>query len=233
MRQQFAEPSNTSPSPVPQCAVEHRFRAVVALGTSGSLQIYATVKHRHRSLAVAARSGKNSVCHCSDLRKTSAAALEAARIAAECFPTASNSGRLGNLRRSSAVSKLAPADLVRAEEWHGLRLEDVDDVVFQRLGICAEDRLDTVADLDDTGGPETLQTRLIHLALVGDLHAQASDAGVDVDEVLPAAERRDDLLGLAVGRDGRGCGLRPGRGARSQGRGRGRALVEVRFLLRL
>ncbi len=47
--------------------------------------------------------------------------------------------------------------------------------------------------------PETLQPRLIHLALVGDLHAQPGDAGVDVHQVLPAAERRDDLLGLAVG----------------------------------
>ena len=47
--------------------------------------------------------------------------------------------------------------------------------------------------------PRRLQTCLIHLALVGDLHAQAGDAGVDVHEVLPAAERRDDLLGLAVG----------------------------------
>ena len=36
-------------------------------------------------------------------------------------------------------------------------LEDVDDVVLQRLGLCAEDRLDAVADLDDTCGSETFR----------------------------------------------------------------------------
>src|ERR1700736_1487041 len=77
-------------------------------------------------------------------------------------------------------------------------LEDFDDVVLQRLGIGSENRLDAVADLDDTRGTETLQTVLIHLALVGDLHAQARDARVDIHEVLPAAERRDHLLSLAV-----------------------------------
>src|SRR5882757_3102819 len=114
------------------------------------------------------------------------------------------------------------------------RLEDLDDVVLQCIGIGAENRLDTIADLDDTRGTETLQTVLIHLALVGDLHAQARDAGVDVDEVLPAAERRDDLLGLGVGASRRG--LRLGRDSRS-GRGNGSdgigTVTEVRLFLRL
>ena len=95
-------------------------------------------------------------------------------------------------------------------------LQDVDDVVLQGLGIRAEDRLDTVADLDDTRGPEAFQTSLIHLALIGDFHAQARDAGVDIHEVLPAAERRDDLLGLTVGGDW-GGGHRHGRGTRAAG----------------
>ena len=50
--------------------------------------------------------------------------------------------------------------------------------------------------------PEGLQPRLVDLALVGDLHPQPGDAGVDVDQVLPAAERGDQLLGLAVGAAG-------------------------------
>src|SRR3979409_962765 len=81
-------------------------------------------------------------------------------------------------------------------------LEAFDDVVLEWVGIGAENRRDAVADFDDTRGTETLQASLIHLALVGDLHAQARDARVDVDEVLPAAERRDHLIPPAAGRRG-------------------------------
>src|SRR5262245_55576476 len=93
------------------------------------------------------------------------------------------------------------------------RLQDFVDVVLQCLGLRAEDRLHAVAHLDHTRGAETAQTGLIHLALVGDLHTQTGDAGVDVHEILAAAERRDDLLCLAVRRDrggGDGGGGRAG-----------------------
>ena len=79
-------------------------------------------------------------------------------------------------------------------------LEDVRDVVLQRLSLCSEDRLNTVADLDDTCRSETAQTGLIHFARVRDVHAQARDTSVDIHEVLSAAERRNELLGLTVSR---------------------------------
>ena len=47
--------------------------------------------------------------------------------------------------------------------------------------------------------PRFFSRALSTLLVVRDLHAQPSDAGVDVDEILPAAERRDQLLGHAVG----------------------------------
>ena len=79
----------------------------------------------------------------------------------------------------------------------GLAGQGVVDVGLQGVGLGAEDRLDVVADLDHAGGTERLQPGLVDLALVGDLHAQPGDAGVDVDQVLPATEGGDQLLGLA------------------------------------
>src|SRR5919112_3419472 len=78
-------------------------------------------------------------------------------------------------------------------------LEDVGDLVLERLGLGAEDRLDVVADLDHAGGAERLEAAPVDLVLVGDLHPEPGNAGVDVDQVLPAPEGGDELLRLALG----------------------------------
>src|SRR6185312_4411120 len=65
--------------------------------------------------------------------------------------------------------------------WRVYGLQDVLNLVLQRLGLSSEDRLDAVADLHDAGGAEASQPRLIHLRGVGDLHAQPGDARIDAD----------------------------------------------------
>src|SRR6476469_8536464 len=79
-------------------------------------------------------------------------------------------------------------------------LEDILDLALERFGLGAEDRLHVVADLDHAGGTERLETALVDLALVGDLHPEPGDAGVDVDQVLPATECGNELFRLGVGR---------------------------------
>ena len=60
-------------------------------------------------------------------------------------------------------------------------LQHVEDVVLQRLGLGTEHRLHAVADLDHPGRAERFEPGLVHLGLVGDVHPQPGDAGVDVD----------------------------------------------------
>ena len=86
-----------------------------------------------------------------------------------------------------------------------------------------------------TPAAQGLQPRLVDLAFVGDLHPEAGDAGVDVDQVLPATEGGDQLLGLGVGeRPGGQCGSAARGPGGSAGRaGRTGAVGEVRGLLRV
>src|SRR6476659_8217624 len=92
----------------------------------------------------------------------------------------------------------APRPETATAGYGGDRLQGVVDLVLECLGLCAEHGLHVVADLDHPGRAERLEAALVDLPLVGDLHAQSGDAGVDVDQVVAAAERRDELLRLAV-----------------------------------
>ena len=72
---------------------------------------------------------------------------------------------------------------------------------FFRSSACVPKMACTLLPTSITpAAPRALSRGLVDLVLVGDLHPQPGDAGVDVDQVLPTAERGDQPLGLGGGR---------------------------------
>ncbi len=95
-------------------------------------------------------------------------------------------------RRSSASRATSASGSGRCAEI-GLH------VALQVLGARAEDRLQVVADLDDSGRTERLEAIGIRPLGIHELHAKPRDAGIEALDVGAPAERRDQLAGQSSG----------------------------------
>ena len=59
-----------------------------------------------------------------------------------------------------------------------------------QLGVAFVTLIESAGDVSEAEGG--------NLGGVGDVHPQAGDAGIDVDQILPATEGRDQLFGFGV-----------------------------------